>query len=69
MLLGAGRTTVDTPIDYGAGVVLHRKVGDLVEEGSHLPPLYSTTSPSARKRASERPRRSRSAPSHPSRSN
>jgi pyrimidine-nucleoside phosphorylase len=40
MTLGAGRTTVDAEIDHGAGVVLHHKVGDLVEEGAHLATLY-----------------------------
>jgi thymidine phosphorylase len=40
MLLGAGRTTVDARIDPGAGVVLHHKVGDLVEEGTQLATLY-----------------------------
>jgi len=40
MLLGAGRTTVDQAIDHGAGVVLHRKVGDVVEQGAQLATLY-----------------------------
>ena len=31
MLLGAGRTRVDAPIDYGAGVVLRVKPGDRVQ--------------------------------------
>jgi pyrimidine-nucleoside phosphorylase len=40
MLLGAGRTQVDAAIDHGAGVVLHHKVGDKVEEAAHLATLY-----------------------------
>ncbi|MBW2702549.1 MAG: thymidine phosphorylase [Deltaproteobacteria bacterium] len=40
MLLGAGRVTVDSKIDPGAGIVLHRKVGDAVEEGMSLATLY-----------------------------
>jgi pyrimidine-nucleoside phosphorylase len=40
MLMGAGRATVDAEIDHGAGVVLHRKVGDQVEEGAQLATLY-----------------------------
>jgi pyrimidine-nucleoside phosphorylase len=34
--LGAGREQKDAPIDYLAGVVLHRKVGDRVEAGEEL---------------------------------
>ncbi len=40
MLLGAGRTSVDDEIDHGAGLVLHRKVGDPVEHGAPLATLY-----------------------------
>ncbi|MBN2494085.1 MAG: thymidine phosphorylase [Deltaproteobacteria bacterium] len=40
MLLGAGRGKVDDVIDPGAGVVLHRKVGDSVEAGTPLATLY-----------------------------
>ncbi len=36
MLLGAGRTRVDAPIDYGAGVVLRVKPGDRVHPGAAL---------------------------------
>jgi pyrimidine-nucleoside phosphorylase len=36
MLLGAGRTRVDTPIDYGAGVVLRVQPGDRVATGAAL---------------------------------
>jgi pyrimidine-nucleoside phosphorylase len=40
MLLGAGRATVDATIDHGAGIVLHHKVGDAVQEGAPLATLY-----------------------------
>jgi thymidine phosphorylase len=36
MLLGAGRETVDSRIDPGVGLVLHKKVGDLVLAGEPL---------------------------------
>jgi pyrimidine-nucleoside phosphorylase len=36
MLLGAGRETVTSAIDPGVGLVLHKKVGDLVMEGETL---------------------------------
>lgn len=40
MLLGAGRAKVDDVLDFGAGLVLHRKVGDTVEKGASLATLY-----------------------------
>jgi thymidine phosphorylase len=40
MLLGAGRETVDSPIDHGVGIVLERKVGERVEAGERLCALY-----------------------------
>jgi pyrimidine-nucleoside phosphorylase len=40
MLLGAGRTRVDTPIDYGAGIRLRARLGDRVETGGPLADLY-----------------------------
>jgi pyrimidine-nucleoside phosphorylase len=36
MLLGAGRETLDSRIDPAVGVVLHKKVGDLVVQGEPL---------------------------------
>jgi pyrimidine-nucleoside phosphorylase len=36
MLLGAGRETLDSRIDAAVGVVLHKKVGDLVVKGEPL---------------------------------
>jgi pyrimidine-nucleoside phosphorylase len=40
MLLGAGRETVDSRIDPAVGLVLHKKVGDLVIEGEPLVTLH-----------------------------
>jgi pyrimidine-nucleoside phosphorylase len=40
MLLGAGRETVDSRIDPAVGLVLHKKVGDAVEEGEPLLTLH-----------------------------
>jgi len=40
MLLGAGRETVDSRIDPAVGLVLHKKVGDLVVEGESLLTLH-----------------------------
>lgn len=36
MLLGAGRDRLDTPIDHGAGILLHASVGESVEQGQPL---------------------------------
>lgn len=40
MLLGAGRETLDSDIDYSVGIVLQKKVGDYVKEGETLALLY-----------------------------
>ena len=39
MLLGAGRERLDTPIDYGAGILLQTSVGEPVEAGQPLAQL------------------------------
>jgi pyrimidine-nucleoside phosphorylase len=41
MLLGAGRETKDSPIDLGAGIRLHAKLGSQVQKGSLLATLYA----------------------------
>ncbi len=41
MIMGAGRETKDDTIDYGAGIVLHKKAGDAVQIGDQLATLYS----------------------------
>jgi len=40
MLLGAGRETMDSRVDPGVGLVLHKKVGDLVIRGEPLATLH-----------------------------
>lgn len=41
-LLGAGRVTKDSVIDYSAGIVLKKKVGDAVKAGDTLAVLYAS---------------------------
>jgi pyrimidine-nucleoside phosphorylase/thymidine phosphorylase len=36
MLLGAGRSRMDSPVDHAVGVILHKKAGDAVEIGEPL---------------------------------
>lgn len=43
MVLGAGRETKDDKIDYSAGIVLNKKIGDYVNKGDVLATLYSQT--------------------------
>ncbi|MBC7104401.1 MAG: thymidine phosphorylase, partial [Firmicutes bacterium] len=43
LLLGAGRTVPGAPVDPGAGIVLHKKVGDPVREGEVLATCYAAT--------------------------
>ena len=38
--LGAGRNTKEDPIDYGVGIVLHKKVGEYIEKGEPLLTIY-----------------------------
>lgn len=41
-MLGAGRETKESSIDYSAGIILHKKVGDYVEKGDVLAVLYAS---------------------------
>lgn len=41
MILGAGRATKEGVIDLAVGLVLHKKVGDKVEEGESILTIYS----------------------------
>lgn len=41
MLLGAGRETTESELDLAAGLMLHKKIGDTVEEGEALVTIYS----------------------------
>lgn len=34
--LGAGRETMDSELDYGAGIIIEKKIGDTVDEGEPL---------------------------------
>lgn len=40
-MLGAGRETKDSAIDYAAGIILHKKTGDYVKKGETLAVLYA----------------------------
>jgi len=40
MLLGAGRATYDAPIDYGVGLICHKKIGDVVKKGEPVFTIY-----------------------------
>ena len=42
LLTGAGRHTKDDELDYGAGIILKKKMGDYVKEGDVLATLYSS---------------------------
>ncbi len=41
VLLGAGRETKDSVIDFGAGIILHKNKGDRVEKGEPIATLYA----------------------------
>lgn len=41
MMLGGGRAAKDDELDYAVGIVLHKKVGDPVQEGDSLLTLHS----------------------------
>lgn len=43
MVLGAGRETKESSIDYFAGIILNKKVGDKVKKGEVLAKLYSSS--------------------------
>lgn len=42
VMLGAGRTVKDGPIDYSAGIVMHKKTGDTVRTGESIATLYAS---------------------------
>ncbi len=41
VVLGAGREIKDAPIDFGAGIVMHKKTGDTIKKGDRLATLYT----------------------------
>ncbi|MCJ7668452.1 MAG: thymidine phosphorylase [Anaerolineae bacterium] len=47
MRLGAGRTKKGEPIDHGVGIVLHRKIGDHVEEGEEILTVHARSEEAA----------------------
>ncbi|MDD4290835.1 MAG: pyrimidine-nucleoside phosphorylase [Clostridia bacterium] len=42
LLLGAGRATKESKIDYGAGIVMNKKTGDYVNVGDTLAVMYAS---------------------------
>lgn len=42
VLLGAGRSYLDQPLDYGAGIILEKKLGALIRRGAIIARLYSS---------------------------
>jgi len=42
VLLGAGRNTMEDPIDYGAGIWLYKKAGEPVKKGEVIAALYAS---------------------------
>lgn len=42
VVLGAGRETKESSIDFKAGLVLHKKYGDMVKKGERLATLYTS---------------------------
>ncbi|MDU2158329.1 MAG: pyrimidine-nucleoside phosphorylase, partial [Clostridium sp.] len=42
LLAGAGRETKDDVIDYGAGIILSKKMGSYVNEGDILATIYTS---------------------------
>jgi pyrimidine-nucleoside phosphorylase len=43
VILGAGREYKESTIDYGAGIILHKKTGDKVSKGELLAELYTSS--------------------------
>lgn len=42
VLLGAGREKKDSPIDYSAGIIIHKKTGDQVQKGETIATLFAS---------------------------
>lgn len=42
VVLGAGRETKDSVIDYAAGIIMHKKTGDAVKAGDVIATLYTS---------------------------
>ncbi len=48
-VLGAGRTDKDAAIDYTAGIIVNKKIGDYLKRGDILATLYTNDKPSLEK--------------------
>ncbi|MEE8425484.1 MAG: thymidine phosphorylase, partial [Elusimicrobiota bacterium] len=42
VLLGAGRARMEDRVDFGAGIILQRKVGDRVRPGTEIARVYAS---------------------------
>ena len=42
VVLGAGRETKDSPVDYTAGILLYKKRGDYVKKGDRIATVYAS---------------------------
>lgn len=42
VMLGAGREKKDSPIDFTAGIILHKKTGDQIKTGDSIATLYAS---------------------------
>ena len=40
--IGAGREQITDSIDFSAGFILHKKVGDTVKKGDHIADIYTS---------------------------
>ena len=67
--LGAGRERMSDILDYGAGIMLRRKVGDHVRKGEEIARLYASTATRLKAARAEldraveiKPRRSKTEP-------
>lgn len=43
MMLGAGRATIEAVIDLSVGIVLHKKIGDYVQQGERLLTIHTNS--------------------------
>ncbi len=53
VMLGAGREKLDSPIDRGAGLLVKKKVGDIVDRGDALAVIYANNLKKAREASGE----------------
>jgi thymidine phosphorylase len=44
ILLGAGRKKAEDSLDYGAGIILHKKLGDEVTSGEPIATIFANDS-------------------------